>query len=262
MPLDVVKTQMQVNSGKYTGPINAAVQIHKTGGVRALYYGMPAFLTQTSAKAAIRFFGFAQCKDLLTKVVGEDTAKDNMIKVNFFSGLGAGAMEAAIWTTPTERLKVLRQSEAATTGKKKYNSTLGTAKIVVQEHGFRGLFVGIVPCVIRQASSVGVRFMLYDPVKKVLNTTLGMEDGVGTFMLAGGTVGALSVIINNPVDVVKNIQQAGSRDGFFKICQTIMSEDGPKGFFRGLSARVPRVFAGQAITFAVYEQMAKVLLAV
>ena len=56
MPLDVAKTTMQLNPKKYTSPLHTIRSIHQSGGVRALYYGMPAFLSQTSLNAAIRFY--------------------------------------------------------------------------------------------------------------------------------------------------------------------------------------------------------------
>lgn len=50
MPLDVAKTQMQINPGLYSSPIDALTKIGRQGGPQALFYGMPSFLTQTSAK--------------------------------------------------------------------------------------------------------------------------------------------------------------------------------------------------------------------
>merc|ERR1712232_1343541 len=107
------------------------------------------------------------CKEGIASLVGEKTAQNNPTLVNFLAGLGAGSAEAAIWTTPTERLKVLRQSEAG--GGSKYSTTLGSVRTIIAEGGVSSLFVGLVPTVLRQASSVGTRFMLYEPVKGVIN---------------------------------------------------------------------------------------------
>ena len=83
--------------------------------------------------------------------------------------------------------------------------------------------------------------------------------------IIGGLVGGLSVILNNPVDVIKSVQQSGKLNangkpmGMLECGALIYRESGITGFGRGLTARVPRVFCGQAITFAVYEQMAAIL---
>jgi len=180
------------------------------------------------------------------------------MSINFISGLFAGFTEAIVWTTPTERLKVLRQNEI-TSGGNKYNSLVGGMATVVKEQGIQGLYKGVVATGIRQASSVGVRFMLYNEVRALIS---GNEKGKPWHsMLAGGTVGAISVIVNNPVDVVKSRIQAQGSTGDLKYTGTvqaflrIMKEEGFKTFFKGVEARVLRVGLGQAITFATYEQI-------
>lgn len=221
---------------------------------------MPSFLTQTSGKAAIRFTGFAQCKELINFALGEKQAAQNQSTVNLFAGIGAGFYEAALWTTPTERLKVLRQSEVG--GGEQYKTMIGATRYIIKTQGIRGMFVGVVPTAIRQSSSVGVRFWLYPSVKKLVP---GDEDTLIVHMLAGGTVGGLSVALNNPVDVIKNLMQANAKNakgetmGTFECAGYIYRQSGIIGFYRGLSARVPRVFCGQAVTFAVYEQVTLLL---
>lgn len=136
---------------------------------------------------------------------------------------------------------------------------------VIKEQGVQGLYKGVVATGIRQASSVGVRFMLYNEVRAVI---AGGKDAKGKpwhSMVAGGTVGAISVIVNNPVDVVKSRIQAqgsgpnpaytGTVQAFFKI----LREEGARSFFKGVEARVLRVGLGQAITFATYEQIFQII---
>jgi solute carrier family 25 citrate transporter 1 len=62
MPLDVAKTTMKVGTVKYATPIHALHSVYALGGVRAMYAGMPAFLSQTALKAAIRFTAFDSVK--------------------------------------------------------------------------------------------------------------------------------------------------------------------------------------------------------
>lgn len=117
---------------------------------------------------------------------------------------------------------------------------------------------GVVATSIRQASSVGVRFMLYNEVKGMIAGNNKSQPWHA--MLAGGTVGAISVIVNNPVDVVKSRIQAQSAGvkvytGTIQAFTKILREEGFKTFFKGVEARVLRVGLGQAITFATYEQI-------
>jgi solute carrier family 25 citrate transporter 1 len=257
-PLDAIKTQLQMNRTKYTGLVDCAQKIVRVSGVKGLYYGMTPFMIQTSGKAAIRFTAFAKIKDGLEVVLG----KQNAGTINMISGLMAGAVEAAVWTTPTERLKILRMTEVG--GGDKYSNIFKATSTVIREQGIVGLFVGVIPTSLRQASSVGVRFALYPFVKAAFPE----EGGTLTHMAAGGTVGGLSVILNNPIDAMKSIMQSGRLNaqgkpiGMVEAGKLIVQESGWLGFGRGLTARVPRVFCGQAITFAVYEKMAELLVKV
>ena len=85
------------------------------------------------------------------------------------AGAGAGCVEALAWTTPTERLKVLRQSRAAIGG----NAVDTSLTAVLRESGVRGLYVGWWPTMLRQGSSVAVRFTVFSPVRDFLNNATG-----------------------------------------------------------------------------------------
>ena len=228
-----------------------------------LYYGLPAFLTQTSMKAAIRFTAYETCKTLLVETMG---LSGTAVSTNLLSGLVAGAAEASVWTTPTERLKVLRQSEVKSKTPR-YTTLLGALRTILTEQGIAGLYKGITPTALRQASSVGVRFMLYEPTKSLYMKLTG-QDKPNTFitMMSGGTVGGLSVILNNPIDVVKSKIQSQSKSDLppkytstMQCFRSVLAEDGMRGFAAGLLPRVVRVFCGQAVTFVVYEHIVQLV---
>merc|ERR1712039_864409 len=111
----------------------------------------------------IRFTAYEQNKILL------QSAGAPKASVDLLAGLGAGFTEAFLWTTPTERLKVLRQNDIRS-GLNRYSSLPGAVKTVAAEHGIRGLYAGIGACGIRQASGVGVRFAIYGRVKALLTS--------------------------------------------------------------------------------------------
>jgi len=131
---------MQLNPTKYKSIAHTISSITANNGVRGLYFGMPAMLTQVSAKAAIRFTAFEQYKALLKMANGSNgNGNGNEMFINFVSGLMAGFTEAIVWTTPTERLKVLRQNEI-TSGGQKYSSMFGGMAMILKEQGVSGLY--------------------------------------------------------------------------------------------------------------------------
>ncbi|CAE7927112.1 CTP1 [Symbiodinium sp. KB8] len=220
---------MQLNAKGSNNPFVVAADIVKSNGVRGLYYGLPAFLTQTSMKAAIRFTAYETCKTLLVETMG---LSGTAVSTNLLSGLVAGAL-----------------------------------RTILTEQGIAGLYKGITPTALRQASSVGVRFMLYEPTKSLYMKLTG-QDKPNTFitMMSGGTVGGLSVILNNPIDVVKSKIQSQSKSDLppkytstMQCFRSVLAEDGMRGFAAGLLPRVVRVFCGQAVTFVVYEHIVQLV---
>ena len=226
-------------------------------------------------------------------------------------GMGAGLGEALLWTAPTERLKVLRQSTAGTgTG-----GASSSVRSILAEQGIGGLYVGAVPTAMRQASSTAVRFAVLDYLRTLIcgacdydkarppswvtfisgglgacPTTLAQDSTharlCGSCMhahsgsctgcslallscylayrdphfpctphatLAGG---AASVVLNNPIDVVKSrIQSGAHRGGIISCLQELYAERGLAAFTAGLQVRCIRLFASQAIQFTIVDRI-------
>lgn len=249
MPLDTMKTNMQVQGLK--NPVASAKEILARGGPRQFYAGLPEFMFQCSGKAAVRFYTFAIFQNLsftfgVDQVLGE-TAN------SLVCGLGAGTVEALAWTTPTERVKVLKQ----TSGQQGGQSIVS----ILQTQGLTGVYRGAVATAMRQSSSVAIRFTMYTPIKSTLISTFAPDSPkdppAWITMLAGGCGGAVSVCINNPIDVVKSRLQGatGSQySGTLQCFTHILKNEGVGAFFNGLAARVPRLFLSQAIQFTIYEK--------
>jgi len=259
MPLDTIKTQMQLRSDG-SGAVSIARGIVAKNGPRGLYFGMSAMLTQVSCKAAIRFAAFEQFK-LAMKTVAPGAGD---VQTNFLCGIGAGIAEAAIWVTPTERLKVLRQAEVNVAVPKYGGSLAGSVKTVVAEQGVRGLFVGFVPTAARQGLAMGVRFMLYDIVKKKIVQGDRKATPIES-LVAGMATGTISSLLNQPLDMAKSRLQAqdkGAVQKYTGTLQTLMmtaKEEGVMSWYRGCVPRVARLTIGQGIIFSVQEHIAEAL---
>lgn len=254
MPFDTVKTFCQVNRSGL-GPIAGAQQIYQLKGIPGFYFGLPAVLLQVAGKGAIRFTAYEQFKFVLQRAPGVPNAS-----VDFLAGVGAGFAEAFLWTTPTERLKVLRQNDIKS-GLNRYSSLVGSVKTVATEHGITGLYAGIGATGIRQASGVGVRFALYGHVKAALTTD---PPQMWQSALAGGITGCASTLLNNPIDVIKSRIEA--QDGkvkeytsTFQAFRSILRDEGALAFYKGIVPRLMKISLGQAITFCAYENYSSII---
>lgn len=249
MPFDTVKTFCQVQK-RGVGPVAGAQEIFRLKGFGGFYFGLPAVLVQVAGKGAIRWSAYEQFKG------GLQAAGAPKASVDFVAGLGAGFTEAFLWTTPTERLKVLRQNDIRS-GLNRYSSLPGAVRTVAAEHGIRGLYAGIGACGIRQASGVGIRFAIYGRVKGLLTTD---PPQLWQSALAGGITGCASTALNHPIDVCKTrieAQDAAGQKEYTNTLQAlrkIAAEEGATALYRGIAPRMIKIGLGQAITFAAYER--------
>lgn len=254
MPLDTIKTNLQINPR--LGLLGCARNIVTNKGFQGLYSGFQPFVVQASGKAAVRFYTYGVFASAFTSA--GFSRQQNPTAFSVLCGLGAGTCEAIFWTCPTERMKVLNQSSSGGQN----TITLGS---IVRSQGVVGLYQGVVPTAIRQASSVAVRFTLFERIRGLLNVTFGVTENTPAARIAlisflsGGIGGAVSVVVNNPVDVIKSKIQScrniGPRQSMLSVTREVYADNGIRGFYAGLSARIPRLFFSQAIQFTVVDQI-------
>jgi len=254
MPFDTVKTYCQVQKTGVT-PISGAKEIHRLKGMGGFYFGLPAVLVQVAGKGAIRWSAYEQFKNGL-QAAGAPNAS-----IDLLAGMGAGFAEAFLWTTPTERLKVLRQNDIRS-GLNRYSSLPSAIRTVSAEHGIVGLYAGIGACGLRQASGVGVRFAVYGRVKALLSSD---PPQMWQSALAGGITGCVSTALNHPIDVVKTRIEAQDGAGQKEYTNTVQAfrsiakGEGVKALYKGIAPRMIKISLGQAITFTAYERYSDVI---
>eukprot|EP00298_Acanthocystis_sp_HF-20_P011866 c19609_g1_i2.p1 GENE.c19609_g1_i2~~c19609_g1_i2.p1 ORF type:complete len:293 (+),score=136.09 c19609_g1_i2:55-933(+) len=252
MPLDTLKTQMQLT--KQHSVMTCVRNVMQASGFRGFYAGFVPFTIEASGKASVRFFSYYTLCSIFDSL-GFDRTK-NAAMWSFGCGTFAGMIEALVWTTPAERMKILEQAEAA-----KATKSHVSVKHILETQGIKGLYVGAVPTAIRQASSVAVRFTIAEQIKHDLTAAVKRPDGTQMLppalvsFLGGGLGGAVSVVVNNPIDVVKSKIQAGYKGGIVACMKDIYQTRGLLAFGSGLSLRVPRLFMSQAIQFMMVDQV-------
>lgn len=252
MPLDTIKTQMQLNPRHGLGATVSNVLTQK--GPQGFYFGYSAMLSQVAFKAAIRFWAYEQSKNALTNWF--HPIEDRNL-INAMSGVFAGVVEAAVWVTPTERLKIMRQREINSLNPR-FNSLVGSVGIVVKEQGFGSLFVGFPATALRQGMAMGIRFALYDQLKVII---AGADNKPTPYQLlgAGCLTGTVSSLVNQPIDTAKSRLQAQDRgvmlrySGTVNCISTMVREEGVASLYRGSLPRVARLTIGQGIIFSCYD---------
>lgn len=106
-----------------------------------------------------------------------------------------------------------------------------------------------------------MRFVVFEDTTKVLQHYIGWK--VVCDLLAGGFAGFCSVMLNNPIDVIKtNMQglEAQKYGGFLGCGKHILVNEGPFGFYKGVGPRLARVILDVAITFSIFNSLKRLMI--
>jgi len=260
-PFEFAKTRLQLvdkSSKASRNPLVLIYNVAKTQGVSSLYIGCPAFVVGNTVKASVRFLGFDSIKALLVDKDGKLSGPRGVI-----AGLGAGLLESVVAVTPFEAIKTALIDDKQT-AKPKYQNGLisGTVKLC-RDMGFKGIYAGIVPVSLRQASNQAVRLGSYNSIKTMIQQASGTKpneplSSVSTF-LVGAFAGITTVYTTMPIDTVKTRMQALGADKLYTSTLNcfvkIFKEEGLLTFWKGATPRLGRLVLSGGIVFTIYEKM-------
>jgi solute carrier family 25 citrate transporter 1 len=263
-PAEFIKTQLQLDaqnkSGlrKFTGPINCISVTLKEHGFFGMYRGLSSLIIGSIPKAAVRFSSFELFRNYLKNGKGEITP----IKT-FVAGLGAGTCEAIIAVTPMETIKTKFIHDLnSPKDQRKYKGFFHGIFIIIKTEGIGGIYRGLFPTILKQSTNQGTRFLVYDRLKNfVQGGDPNAPFGVIKSVLCGGGAGFVSVMVNNPLDVVKTQMQGerGKYKNSWDCFKTLLKNGGPFVFYRGVLPRMIRVCGDAAIVFTVYDKFSKLI---
>lgn len=261
-PIDVIKTRLQLDrTGSYKGIIHCGSTIVKNEGVRALWKGLTPFGTHLTLKYALR---------MGSNAVLQSAFKDSQTgKIShhgrLLSGFGAGVLEALVIVTPFEVVKIrLQQQRGLSPELLKYKGPVHCARMIVTEEGLRGLWAGAAPTVMRNGTNQAAMFSAKNAFDGLL---WSKHEGDGKTllpwqsMISGFLAGTAGPVCTGPFDVVKTRLMAQSRSsglkyrGMFHAIRTIHAEEGILALWKGLLPRLMRIPPGQAIMWAVADQI-------
>lgn len=262
-PIDVIKTRLQLdNVGKYSGIVNCGKTVVQEEGVKALWKGLTPFATHLTLKYALRFGTNALYSNLLRDKDGKLTETRRML-----SGFSAGITEAILIVTPFEVVKIRLQSQKGTSkATMKYKGPINTAGTIIREEGLFGLWSGGSPTILRNGGNQMCLFWAKNNIDRVL---WGKNEGDGRTlapwqsMTSGASAAILGPCATCPFDVVKTRLMAQQKQqgvaprytGLIHALTTIPREEGIRAMWKGLLPRLMRIPPGQAIVWAVSDQI-------
>ncbi|KAI5631990.1 mitochondrial carrier protein domain-containing protein [Phthorimaea operculella] len=250
-PLDLVKCRLQVDPAKYKGIFHGAKVSLAEGGIKNLVKGWAPTLIGYSIQGAFKFAGYEYFKYKYADLAGPA----NAYKYSTYLYLAAAAsaeLVADVALAPFEATKVRMQTTPAFTSqmRKAMPHMLRTEGMGVFYRGLAPLWGRQVPyTMMKFASFEKTLVYLYENwVPKPREQCSKGEQLLVTFM-AGYIAGVLCAIVSHPADTIvsKLNKDPGTSIG------RIISEAGPMGIWRGLTARIIMIGTLTGLQWFIYD---------
>lgn len=175
---------------------------------------------------------------------------------SLLAGMSSGVVASIFAVTPTERIKTALIDDAR--GSKRFHSSAHAVRLIVQEHGFLGLYRGFAGTTLKQASATAFRMGTYNILKDA-EKTRDMKSSTSLNFANGAVAGIVTTYATQPFDTLKTISQGVEGLTTVEGFRSVIKEHGVRGFWKGTTMRLGRTIFSGGILFTVYEQVAAFL---
>ena len=255
-PLEYTKTQLQLQqeasslyagADKYRSAWHCASSTLRTDGFLGLYRGGSSWIAFAGPRSAVRFGTFEALSTRSRQ--HELPQRFGQAKVEAVCGLCAGVAETVACNTPNQVIAIKMIHDASPRGPRQYKGLLHAMVCMHRESGFLGFYQGMAPAVLKGAATNVIRFPVYGWLKRLIQGE--SQGGVPPpplsplqSLLAGGTCGAISAVITQPIDTIK-ANMMGLEARRFKssigCAVDLVRAGGVRVLFNGVGPRVVRV---------------------
>ena len=154
--------------------ISTARKMWTTTGIRSFYRGLPMGLVGMFPYSAIDLTTFEKLKKLITArnarlrhcAIGDPAAAPGNIMIAAI-GAFSGAFGASV-VYPLNLLRTRLQSQGTAIHPPTYTGIWDVTVKTVRGEGYRGLFKGITPNLLKVVPAVSITYVVYDNSKRVL----------------------------------------------------------------------------------------------
>ncbi|SCW03394.1 LAFE_0G09450g1_1 [Lachancea fermentati] len=160
VPFELVKIRLQDASSSYKGPIDVVRKIIAKEGVLAMYNGLESTLWRHGVWNSGYFGLIFQVRNLLPKA----QSKTEQTRNDLIAGTIGGTF-GSLLSTPFDVVKSRVQNTAVVPGAvRKYNWSCPALLTIYKEEGFKALYKGFVPKVLRLGPGGGILLVVFTGV--------------------------------------------------------------------------------------------------
>lgn len=259
-PLDTVKTVVQAAGSNTTSAVSAIANVVRTGGLPALYKGLPISLSGQVPSSAIKFAAF----EIFTQFAKKAMPKHAANAVVDFTCAAMAFLCCSVAVVPSELMKQRMQAGL-------YPNVWTGAKTIMTTEGPRAFFTGYAATLVRDVPYTMLEFGLYSQLKKIIRNLLNRKSLTPKEeVIIGGVAGGCTGFLTTPLDLAKtrlmtqaNPGVAASRQysGIVDVLTKVVRTEGIPGLFKGSLARTAWLVPFTALYFGVHEASKRALLA-
>ncbi|XP_044150324.1 solute carrier family 25 member 40 [Bufo gargarizans] len=240
--------------GRFTGTTDAFLQIVRNEGIRSLWSGLPPTLVMAIPATAIYFTCYDRLRDILIHRL-------NSVESACLIAGAAARLGSATLISPLELIRTKMQSRPLS-----YKELTFCIRSAVVKEGWLSLWKGWGPTVLRDVPFSAMYWYNYELGRKWLCQRYNKAEATLSICFASGALsGSFAAVVTLPFDVVKTRRQIETGEleasrhlqkkstSTWKIMRIIISENGFRGLFAGLSPRLIKIAPACAIMISTYE---------
>lgn len=176
-----------------------------------------------------------------------------MDSADIYKGLAYAAIAsttAGIVTHPLDTMKVTIQVEMTA-----QRTAYEIMQSALRSKGWRFLYNGIEPCILRSMTYGSLRYAFYSPTKRLFGVE--KESSFMTKVLSGSISGSVAAFLCNPTDLIKIRMQSSAHHKYKNIVDAfkqVIKADGVKGLWVGCVPTASRATALAASELSTYDE--------
>jgi solute carrier family 25 uncoupling protein 8/9 len=196
-------------------------------------------------------------------IAGELKPGENpTLRTKILAGLCTGAIGISI-ANPTDVVKVKMQAQARASdpSQVKYKGCIDCYSQIVKADGIPGLWVGIIPNILRNSVINAAEIASYDQYKQMILQYTSLPDNMSLHILCGFMAGFTATCFGSPFDVVKTrmMSAAVPYKGVVDCVSKTIKNEGPMAFYNGFTANFMRIGTWNIVMFVTLEQIKKAI---
>ncbi|KAG0373359.1 Mitochondrial oxaloacetate carrier protein [Mortierella sp. AD032] len=250
------KEVVRVSEKVYKSSLDCLQKTFRHEGIRGLQKGLFPAILKESSKNIFRLGLYDPILNSMHPLNYPGEASTAPAWKRMIAGATCGAM-GAISANPFELIKTRLQSHSAGSlavgNQYAYTGTYSALRTIIVNDGAMTLYRGSMISIARSMLGSAANLTTYSLLKDHARNNWGAEDGIMLDMASSLISAFVSVVVMNPMDVVRirlyNRSSQSSSQTTMQSVRHILTTEGPMAFYKGFSTHFMRIGPHFTLTF-------------